>query len=309
MGNLLCYCYVQVNQSKVANITLKVQQLDVKCEIKTKDNVFVNVVASIQYRALGEKASDAFYKLSNTRGQIQAYVFDVRASVPKLILDDVFEQKNDIARAVEEELEKAMSTYGHKIMQTLIVDIEPDLKVNRGMNNAAAGLRLAATDKAEAKKILQIKRPETKNILLIKRAEGKAGSKYLSGPGIARKGQVIVDGLRNSAIRISVNVPAGTSVKVTGNGLRNSAIGISVNVPAGTSAKVTCNGLRNSAVGISVNVPGTSVKVTRHFDTMKEIDASSKSSAVLIPHEPGAVGDVVTQIRDGLLQECSAHMP
>jgi hypothetical protein len=36
----------------------------------------VNVVASIQYRALAGKASDAFYKLSNTRSQIQAYVFD-----------------------------------------------------------------------------------------------------------------------------------------------------------------------------------------------------------------------------------------
>nr|GFB39474.1 hypersensitive-induced response protein 1 [Tanacetum cinerariifolium] len=71
------------------------------------DNVFVNVVASIQYRALSEKAVDAFYKLSNTKQQIQAYVFDViRASVPKLLLDDVFLQKDDIAKGVEEELEK-----------------------------------------------------------------------------------------------------------------------------------------------------------------------------------------------------------
>ncbi|KAI3942641.1 hypothetical protein MKW98_014228 [Papaver atlanticum] len=302
MGSLLC-C-VQVNQSKVANLILKVQQLDVKCDTKTKDNVFVNVVASIQYRALGEKATDAFYKLSNTRGQIQAYVLDViRASVPKLLLDDVFEQKKYIARAVEEELDKAMSTYGYKIVQTLIVNIKPDVKVKRAMNKINAGkilckAKLAATDKAEAKKISRIKR-----------AEGEAESKYLSGLGIARQGQVIVDGLRNSAVRISVNAP-GISVKVTGNGLRNSAIGISANVPAGTSAKVTCNGLRNSAIGISVNVPGTSVKVTRHFDTMKEIGASSKSSVVLIPRGPGAVGDVVTQIRDGLLhQGSSARMP
>ena len=41
-----------------------------------QDNVFVTVVASVQYRALAEKAADAFYKLSNTRAQIQAYVFD-----------------------------------------------------------------------------------------------------------------------------------------------------------------------------------------------------------------------------------------
>lgn len=41
-----------------------------------QDNVFVNVVASIQFRAMVEKANDAFYKLTNTRSQIQAYVFD-----------------------------------------------------------------------------------------------------------------------------------------------------------------------------------------------------------------------------------------
>ncbi|RZC86886.1 hypothetical protein C5167_030236 [Papaver somniferum] len=157
MGNLLgC---VQVNQSTVAieerfgkfeevlypgwhcipwclgsqiagHLSLRVQQLDVRCKTKTKDNVFVNVVASIQYRALAEKAPDAFYKLSNTTGQIQAYIVDViRASVPKLILDDVFEQKKIIARAVEEELDRAMSAYGHEIIQTLIVAIEPDVNM------------------------------------------------------------------------------------------------------------------------------------------------------------------------------------
>ena len=38
--------------------------------------MFVIVVASIQYRALADRASDAFYRLSNTKDQIQAYVFD-----------------------------------------------------------------------------------------------------------------------------------------------------------------------------------------------------------------------------------------
>ncbi|PKI63207.1 hypothetical protein CRG98_016392, partial [Punica granatum] len=103
-----CHCLPWILGSQLAgHLTLRVQQLDVKCETKTKDNVFVNVVASIQYRALANKANDAFYRLSNTKGQIQAYVFDViRASVPRLNLDDVFEQKNEIAKAVEDELEK-----------------------------------------------------------------------------------------------------------------------------------------------------------------------------------------------------------
>ncbi|KAI3686484.1 hypothetical protein L1987_80162 [Smallanthus sonchifolius] len=241
-----CYCVPWIFGSRIAGrLTLRIQQLDVKCETKTKlnlwlkelvlfvvfqDNVFVNVVASIQYRALVDKAYDAFYRLSNTKTQIQAYVFDViRASVPKLNLDDTFDQKNEIAKAVEKELEKAMSAYGYEIVQTLIVDIEPDMQVKTAMNeiNAAARMRVAAGEKAEAEKILQIKR-----------AEGEAESKYLSGLGVARQREAIVDGLRD---------------------------------------------------------------MTQYFDTMKEIGSASKSSAVFIRHGPGAVRDVATQIRDGLL--------
>uniref|UniRef100_A0A1D1ZIC5 Hypersensitive-induced response protein 1 n=1 Tax=Anthurium amnicola TaxID=1678845 RepID=A0A1D1ZIC5_9ARAE len=200
-----CHCMPWILGSQVAGyLSLRVQQLDVRCETKTKDNVFVTVVASVQYRALAEKASDAFYKLSNTRGQIQSYVFDgIRASVPKLDLDEVFEQKNEIAKAVESELEKSMSAYGYQIVQTLIVDIEPDERVKKAMNeiNAASRLRVAASEKAEAEKILQIKK-----------AEGDAESKYLSGLGVARQRQAIVDGLRDSVLAFSLSVP-GTTAK------------------------------------------------------------------------------------------------
>ncbi|KAF7809173.1 hypersensitive-induced response protein 1 [Senna tora] len=249
-----CHCVPWCFGSQVAGyLSLRVQQLDVRCETKTKDNVFVTVVASIQYRALADKAVDAFYRLSNTREQIQAYVFDViRASVPKMELDSSFEQKNEIAKAVEQELEKAMSTYGYEIVQTLIVDIEPDERVKRAMNeiNAAARMRVAANEKAEAEKILQIKK-----------AEGDAESKYLAGLGIARQRQAIVDGLRDSVLAFSENVP-------------------------GTSSKDVMD----------------MVLVTQYFDTMKEIGASSKSNSVFIPHGPGAVKDITSQIRNGLLQ-------
>ncbi|KAL3633534.1 Hypersensitive-induced response protein-like protein 2 [Castilleja foliolosa] len=255
-----CHCLPWCFGYKLAGkLSLRVQQIDVRCETKTKDNVFVTVVASIQYRAVADNAADAFYKLSNTRAQIQAYVFDViRATVPRLELDSVFEQKNDVAKAVEDELEKAMSAYGFEIVQTLIVDIEPDVHVKRAMNeiNAAARMRVAANEKAEAEKILQIKK-----------AEGEAESKYLSGLGIARQRQAIVDGLRDSVLAFSENVP-------------------------GTTAKDVMD----------------MVLVTQYFDTMKEIGASSKSSAIFVPHGPGAVKDVASQIREGLLQaETAVH--
>ena len=60
-------------------------QLDVYCETKTKDNVFVQVAVSVQYRVLTEKTYDAFYRLTDPAEQIRAYVFDViRSTLPKL---------------------------------------------------------------------------------------------------------------------------------------------------------------------------------------------------------------------------------
>ncbi|KAH7295818.1 hypothetical protein KP509_27G067200 [Ceratopteris richardii] len=200
-----CHCVPWCLGSYIVGVlSLRVQQLEVRCETKSRDNVFVNVVASVQYRTIHDNARDAFYKLTNPPEQIQSYVFDVvRATVPKMDLDAVFEQKNEIAKSVAEELEKAMSNYGFEIVQTLIVDIIPDETVRRAMNeiNAAARLRVAAQEKAEAEKILQVKR-----------AEAEAEAKFLSGQGIARQRQAIVDGLRESVLNFSHNVP-GTSAR------------------------------------------------------------------------------------------------
>lgn len=43
-----------------------------------QDNVFVQLLCSIQYRVVKENADDAFYELQNPKEQIQAYVFDGR---------------------------------------------------------------------------------------------------------------------------------------------------------------------------------------------------------------------------------------
>lgn len=65
-----CHCLPWCLGYQIAGgLLLRVQQLDVKYETKTKDNVFVNVVASVQYRVVADKASEAFYKLTNVRVQ------------------------------------------------------------------------------------------------------------------------------------------------------------------------------------------------------------------------------------------------
>jgi len=75
-------------------ISLRILQLDVIVETKTKDDVFVKLKVSVQYKVVQEKVYDAFYKLDYPQDQITSYVFDVvRAVVPKMKLDDVFEKK------------------------------------------------------------------------------------------------------------------------------------------------------------------------------------------------------------------------
>ncbi|KAH6828392.1 SPFH/Band 7/PHB domain-containing membrane-associated protein family [Perilla frutescens var. hirtella] len=185
-------------------LSTRIRSLDVKIETKTKDNVFVQLHCSIQYRVIKENADDAFYELQNPEEQIQAYVFDVvRAHVPKMTLDDVFEQKSDVAQAVSEELEKVMGAYGYNIEHILMVDIIPDPSVRKAMNeiNAAQRMQLASVYKGEAEKILQVKK-----------AEAEAESKYLGGVGVARQRQAITDGLRENILNFSHKVE-GTSAK------------------------------------------------------------------------------------------------
>lgn len=179
-------------------LSLKIRQLDVQCETKTKDNVFVHVAVSVQYRVVDSKVPSAYYKLTDHRSQIKSYVFDViRSSLPRLDIDEAFESKKHIAEAVQKQLSALMSDYGYEILAALVTDINPNQTVKNAMNeiNASQRLREAAKEKAEAEKILQVKA-----------AEADAESKYLSGMGVARQRKAIVEGLKDTVNEFSTQV-------------------------------------------------------------------------------------------------------
>jgi regulator of protease activity HflC (stomatin/prohibitin superfamily) len=171
-------------------INLRVQQLDVIVETKTKDDVFVKLKVSVQFKVIEENVYNAFYKLEYPHDQITSYIFDVvRAEVPKLKLDDVFERKDDIAIAVKKELNEAMTRYGYDIINTLITDIDPDVQVKNAMNriNAAEREKTAAEFEAEAQRIK-----------IVAKARAEAESKRLQGQGIADQRREIARGLEES---------------------------------------------------------------------------------------------------------------
>jgi regulator of protease activity HflC (stomatin/prohibitin superfamily) len=182
----------------VANISLQVQQLDVKVETKTKDNVFVQIPISVQYKVMPDRVYDAFYKLSDPIKQIESFVYNViLGHVPKMTLDETFDQQSQIAIDVKNNLDASMSEFGYSIVKSLITDLVPDDKVKAAMNDINA---------AQREREATVSRAETEKLLLVKKAEADAESKRLQGEGIANQRKAIVEGLRDSVAKFAESV-------------------------------------------------------------------------------------------------------
>lgn len=184
--------------------SLRVNQITLTVETKTKDNVFVTIPISVQNRIRPEKVFDAFYKLADPTAQIKSYVEQViLGHVPGMTLDEVFASQSGIALAVKHELDTDMAGFGYEIVNVLVTDIIPDAKVKSAMNdiNAAQREQVAATARGEAEKIL-----------VVKKAEAEAESKALQGQGIANQRRAIIEGLQSSIEQFQ-KVVEGASAK------------------------------------------------------------------------------------------------
>lgn len=187
-------------------VSLRVNQITLTMETKTKDNVFVTIPISVQNRVRPEKVYDAFYKLSDPVAQIKSYVEQViLGHVPGMTLDEVFASQSSIAAAVKKELDADMAAFGYEIVNVLVTDIIPDSKVKSAMNdiNAAQREQVAATARGEADKIL-----------VVKKAEAEAESKALQGQGIANQRKAIIEGLQTSIEQFQKVVEGATSREV-----------------------------------------------------------------------------------------------
>ncbi|MGA2561260.1 MAG: SPFH domain-containing protein [Terracidiphilus sp.] len=191
-------------------VSLRVNQISLTMETKTKDNVFVTIPISVQNRVRPEKVFDAYYKLSDPVAQIKSYVEQVveqviLGHVPSMTLDEVFASQSSIAAAVKQELDADMATFGYEIVNVLVTDIVPDEKVKSAMNdiNAAQREQVAANARGEAEKIL-----------VVKKAEAEAESKALQGQGIANQRKAIIEGLQLSVEQFQKAVEGATSKEV-----------------------------------------------------------------------------------------------
>jgi regulator of protease activity HflC (stomatin/prohibitin superfamily) len=238
---------VPIMDRVAGRVSIRVQELNVTIKTKTSDNVFVDLLIAVQYFVDGEdKVWDAFYKLTDPKQQMESWIFDnVRAKVPTMSLDSVFENKDEIAKEIEDSLGVRLGEYGYKLVRALVNDIQPDKGVADAMNeiNRQQRLRVAAEYEGEAKKII-----------VIKEAEADARSKELSGEGIAKQRIAIVAGLRESVKDAS------------------------------------------DALGVNAESVMTLVLMTQYYDMLTDVGKTSRTNTILLPHSPGAVGDLREQI-------------
>ena len=290
-----------IGECPAGTVSMRLQQMEVTCDTKTKDNVFVVIKVAVQYHVVSEdsKIHDAHYRLTNPTKQIESYVFDVvRSSVPKIDLDDVFTTKEEIAHSIQEQLCKSMESFGFAILASPITDINPDDQVKRAMNeiNKQRRLRVAAEDEGEAVKIRAIKEAEAVASRTEIQAKADAEAKYLAGQGIARQRQVCAPRARRP--------PPGSSTTTS-----LSTTATSPHHPSQLLLlQAIMEGLRESVNAFKSEVAGVDAKavmdlmiVTQYFDMMRDVGAQSKSNAVFLNHSPGALEDLAQAVQKGFM--------
>ena len=194
-----CHCIVPCTETVAGKVNLKIQAIPIRVDTKTKDNVLVIIACSIHYEVLADRCRDAFYRFSNPYGQISSYAGNViRGYVPKMMIDELFVTRDEIQKALKQELDQHMAGFGFNIVAALIIDIDPIDAIKQAMSqiNTNARMRVAMQYKSDADKIE-----------IVKAAEAEAETKRLSGVGLAEQRKAAIAGLQTSVANFKEGVP------------------------------------------------------------------------------------------------------
>ena len=191
--------YIPIIQS-ITPVSNRLTQDTFKFEVKTKDNVFAQLGLSIQYQIKPENTEKAFFSLDDPASQLDSYIENVvRAQVPKMKLDELFESQDHICQTVSENLSEKMDNHGYSIINTLITEINPAKEGKEAMNRINSSERLKEARRNEA---------EADYIQKVREAEGDRDRKRLQGEGISQQRLAILkdyeDGVTDMAHRLDL---------------------------------------------------------------------------------------------------------
>ena len=166
--------------------SLQTKQIALQLGVKSRDNAFVTMPISLQYRVTPSQIKAAFYELHNPEEQIESYVAtEARAVAATKTFDQLYTDRDEFTRTVRESLDEAMHDYGYEIRAVLIDDPRPTAEMVSAFNEVLSSQRRleAAQNDGEAEKIKRTKS-----------AEASAAAMAITARGIAESRSIIAEG-------------------------------------------------------------------------------------------------------------------
>lgn len=179
-------------QAVVARVNLQQQEIRSDVSVKTKDNAFMTLPVTVQYRASDDPtgAVKAHYELEDPEQQISSYILNnVRQTASGMDMADLYANRDAMEQEVQTALSERFARYGYIIENVLVDEPQPSEEVRAAFNRVIAAKRLkeAAADEAEAERIR-----------LVGAAKAEAESKKLQGQGMAEMREAVAKGLEES---------------------------------------------------------------------------------------------------------------
>lgn len=191
--------HVKVPLIDVAHdVDLMTEDQHMRFDAKTSDNVTIELNVSIQYHVDGSNMQagaesgvwKSFYTLTDPVAQMKDYLADaLRSQIPNRSLDEVFSEKDAIARSIEDVVAEKMLAYGYVLVTTLITSISLPAEVQNSMNRIVASKNNLESARNDA---------EAERAKTVIAAQAKAEAMAAEGKGIADQRVAIARGIKES---------------------------------------------------------------------------------------------------------------
>ncbi|OJW46240.1 MAG: membrane protease subunit, stomatin/prohibitin [Candidatus Accumulibacter sp. 66-26] len=174
-------------QRPVGKLTLKIKEIKTRVEVKTADNMFVALPVNLMVQVSVDRASEAWYKLSNPEQQISSWILNaIRGIAAGMTLEDLFKDRDHLVGQVEKDLSAKLADFGY-ILSAVLVDqptVSDDVQASFNRVVTAKREREAAEQEAEAMRIKTVRQAEAEADAQRARAKGLADSRKLLADGL-----------------------------------------------------------------------------------------------------------------------------
>ncbi|KLR57837.1 SPFH domain-containing protein [Diaphorobacter sp. J5-51] len=175
-------------QQVAGRLSLKIEAVPATVEVKTSNNMFVELPVTLMIKIQEVNAADAFYKLKNPHDQIRSWVLNtVRSIAANMTLEELFTDRQRIAESVSKDLGQRLGGFGYELEGVLVDQPTVEKSVQASFNRVVEASRLkeAAVAEAEASRIKTVKQAEAEADAQRARAQGLADSRELLARGMS----------------------------------------------------------------------------------------------------------------------------